>query len=77
MEYAKDYPSLYCLSGNLALKNNNHCFTAGEHGQSFKTRFSEQPVDYYGEKMLYSEYLKNILQLDELHIKGLTQNINI
>lgn len=66
---------IHTIFSKQALKNNNHYFTAGEHGQNFKTRFWEQPVDYYGEKMLYSEYLKNILELDKAQVESLTRNV--
>jgi mannosyltransferase OCH1-like enzyme len=47
-----------------ALKYSHGIFTAGSHSSDYKKHFRNLEIDYYGETMLYSEYLENILNLN-------------
>jgi mannosyltransferase OCH1-like enzyme len=65
---------IHSIFSKQASKNNNSYFNAALHGQNFKSRFSDQMIDYYGKKMQYSDYLKNILGLSRQEINDLTRN---
>lgn len=55
-------------SFNKHIKNINkedQFFDAESHSKDYKKYFREHGIDYYGEKMSYRNYLKNILNLDE------------
>ncbi len=65
---------IHSIFSTQALKNKNTNFTAGAHSQSFKSKFLDTEIDYYGEKMYYSNYLKNILNLNEQEVRELTRN---
>jgi len=44
-------------------------FTAGMHSKDFETKFFDFDVDYYGDTVKYSEYLKNELGVEDDYFK--------
>ncbi len=84
MEYAKDYPSLYCLSGNFALKSNNEYKDVIKNGSTWYlanrksgsiTYFPSLPT-YLHVIVLAREHFKNkndLYKLDGLFLEYMTK----
>lgn len=58
--------TVWTIFSNTAMsKKANFYFDADSHSKDLKKYFTMHDIDYYGEKMPYNDYLKNILKLDE------------
>lgn len=65
---------VHTIFSKESLKNYNPFFNAGYHGSSYKNPkkvLDDQVINYYGNIMKYSDYLKKILNLSDEEIKNL------
>ena len=58
MEYAKDYPSLYCLTGNLAINNNNKYRDVVKNGSTWHlSNRKSGSLTYFPKKPVYEHVI--------------------
>lgn len=67
MEYSKNYPGLYCLSGNLAIKNNNVYRDVVKNGSTwYLSNRKSGSLTYFPQKPVYT----HIIILSPLYFKN-------
>ena len=84
MEFSKDFPILYCLAGNLALKRNNRYIDVVKNGSTWHGSHRKSGAFTYFPSMPYYKHLivlspcyfrskSDLYKLDYLFVKYLTK----